>query len=357
MVETAANAAKPTSMWALLRDPRYLAFWAAGALIGIVRWFQLLALSVFAFEITGSPLLVSIVPLLSMVPMAMFGPIIGAVADRVDRKLLFVVSIAGICATSAIMGAIALAGTLHFGHVAVIAFLNGIFWATDMPIRRRLLGDLSGDALPTAMSLDAATGNGTRMLGPLLGGAVLQFVGVQGVFLFSAAVYGLCILLILFVRVQGSAKAVIPTSLIHDLRAGIQYVRGDMHLRRILGITVIFNVFGFPFTSMIPVIGKVHLAQDSFWTGVVSSLEGLGALTRRDFDRDDSAPSWKLLSDLSARYDWLHFGDLCPRHIAVFHQRHARSVWPGCDCPGDRRDVRGEFCCDAKHADLFGRRP
>ena len=137
MVETAANAAKPTSMWALLRDPRYLAFWMAGALIGIVRWFQLLALGVFTFELTGSPLLVSIVPLLSMAPMAMFGPIIGAVADRVDRKLLFAISIVGICITSAVMGAIALTGTLHFGHVAFIALMNGIFWATDMPIRRR----------------------------------------------------------------------------------------------------------------------------------------------------------------------------------------------------------------------------
>lgn len=278
MVETAANAAKHTSMWALLQDPRYLAFWMAGALIGVVRWFQLLALGVFTFEMTGSPLLVSIVPLLSMAPMAMFGPIIGAVADRVDRKLLFAISIAAICITSAVMGTIALTGTLHFGHIAFIAFINGIFWATDMPIRRRLLGDLSGDALPTAMSLDAATGNGTRMLGPLLGGAVLQFVGVQGIFLFSVAVYGLCILLVLFVRVQDNTKSAVPTSLIQDLRAGIKYVRGNMHLRRILGITVIFNIFGFPFTSMIPIIGKVHLAQDSFWTGVVSSLEGLGAL-------------------------------------------------------------------------------
>lgn len=278
MVQAAAKAGRTTSMWALLRDPRYLAFWLAGALIGVVRWFQLLALGVFAFELTGSPLLVSIVPLLSMAPMAMFGPIIGAVADRLDRKLLFAISIASICLTSTIMGTIALTGALHFGHVAIAAFLNGIFWATDMPIRRRLLGDLSGDALPTAMSLDAATGNGTRMLGPLLGGAVLQFVGVEGVFLASAIAYGVCILLVMVVRVQSSAKAAIPTSLIHDLGAGLRYVRGDMHLRRILGITVIFNVFGFPFTSMIPVIGKVHLAQDSFWTGVVSSLEGLGAL-------------------------------------------------------------------------------
>jgi len=48
-------------------------------------------------------------------------------------------------------------------------------------------------------------------------------------------------------------------------------------LRRILAITIAFNVFGFPFTSMIPVLGRDHLGLDAFMVGVLSSLEGLGA--------------------------------------------------------------------------------
>ena len=42
-------------------------------------------------------------------------------------------------------------------------------------------------------------------------------------------------------------------------------------------MTIVFNVFGFAFTSMIPVIGARQLALDAFWVGVLSSLEGLGA--------------------------------------------------------------------------------
>ena len=73
-------------MGALFRNPNYLAIWLLGSLTGFIRWFQLLALGVYTFEITGSPLLVSIVPILWGSPLAIFGPIIGGVADRVDRK-------------------------------------------------------------------------------------------------------------------------------------------------------------------------------------------------------------------------------------------------------------------------------
>lgn len=266
-----------TPVRALLRDPSYRAFWLAGALIGVIRWFQLLALSVYTLELTQSPLLVSMVPLLSMAPMALFGPVIGAIADKVDRKLLYIASLAAIGVASAGMAAFAWMGDLSFSHVAVAAFMNGIFWATDMPIRRRLLGDLSGTALPAAMSLDAATGNATRMLGPALGGAVLLAMGVFGVFSLGVVVYAACLGLLLLVKFPASEPRGVPASLIGDLIAGARYVAGDAHLRRILAITIVFNIFGFPFTSMIPVLARVQLSLDVFWVGFISSVEGLGA--------------------------------------------------------------------------------
>ena len=146
-------------------------------------------------------------------------------------------------------------------------------------MRRRLLGDLSQGALSTAMSLDAATGNATRMLGPLLGGITLQFVGVFGVFLFSGIGYAICLVIVVLARAPGRVPSVGSFTLFSDLIAGVRYVVGDSSLRRILVITIAFNVFGFPFTSMIPVLGRDHLALDPFMVGVMSSLEGFGAFT------------------------------------------------------------------------------
>lgn len=265
-------------MRALLADPRYLAFWALSLIIGVVRWFQLLALGVYAFAATGSPLLAASVPLLTMAPLAICGPVMGAFADRLDRRAFFAASLAGIAIVLAGIGALATVGDLGFEFVALAALASGVFWATDMPVRRRLLGDLSGDALAQAMSLDAATGNATRMLGPLLGGAALQFLGVAGVFISGAVGYLMCLGLLAWVRLPQDNRTIsAPTSLIEDLLAGIRYVRGDRRLKRILAVTIVFNLFGFPFTAMIPVIGDAYLQLAPFWIGAVSSLEGFGA--------------------------------------------------------------------------------
>ena len=261
----------------LLRDPNFLSFWLVGGFTGVIRWFQLLALGVYTFETTNSPLLVSIVPLLWMLPLALCGPFVGAIADKLNRKILLAGSLAMITLVSGAMAGLAWAGELEFQHIAIASILSGIFWATDMPVRRRLLGDLSGGAVSTAMSLDAATGNATRMLGPLLGGLTLQSVGLFGVYFFSAATFAVCFVMVVMVRVSGRVSPLGSFTLLSDLRAGIRYVRGDRKLRRILAITVAFNVFGFPFTSMIPVLGRENLGLDAFMVGVLSSLEGLGA--------------------------------------------------------------------------------
>ena len=260
-----------------LSNPNFLSFWFVGGLTGVIRWFQLLALGVYTFETTNSPLLVSIVPLLWMLPLSLCGPLVGAIADRTNRQILLAGSLAVITLVSGTMAGLAWVGELEFYHIVVASFLSGIFWATDMPVRRRLLGDLSGGALSMAMSLDAATGNATRMLGPLLGGITLQFMGVFGVFFFSGVVYAICFVMVILTRIPGRISPVGSFTLISDLLAGVRYVAGDRKLRRILVITIAFNVFGFPFTSMIPVLGRDHLGLDPFMVGVLSSLEGFGA--------------------------------------------------------------------------------
>ena len=162
----------------LLSDQNFLCIWLVGGVTGVIRWFQLLAFGVYSFEITGSPLAVSTIPILWMLPLILFGPFIGVFADQISRKLLLSGSIFLITALQIIMSLAAFSGDLSYFLLALASFVSGIFWATDMPIRRRLLGDLAGRNVSKAMGLDSATGNATRMLGPLLGGGMLQIVGM-----------------------------------------------------------------------------------------------------------------------------------------------------------------------------------
>jgi len=280
-VESAARSpAAPqaaATIGALLRDPNYLSIWILGSLTGFIRWFQLLAFGVYAFEITGSPILVAIVPILWGLPLALFGPIIGGIADRVNRKMLLTVSIALVLCVATVMGFLAYAGSLTIGHIFAASVLSGLFWATDMPVRRRLLGDVAGGALATAMSFDAATNSATRMMGPLLGGVMLQWVGITGVFVLSTSVYAVSLVLIVLAPLPAPSMRLAQTALIQDLIAGLRFVLGNWELRRVLAVTIVFNVWGFPFTAMIPILGRERLGLDPLQVGLLSSLEGFGA--------------------------------------------------------------------------------
>ncbi len=277
-MSSAAETDKPPSpIRALIRDGNFLCIWLIGGLTGVVRWFQLLALGVFTFEITGSPLLVSTIPILWMLPLTLLGPAVGVIADQLSRKALLAGSISMIIALQIAMAFLAHLGELSYPLIAAASLISGLFWATDMPIRRRLLGDLSGGNVSAAMSLDSATGNATRMAGPLLGGVVLQTVGMFGVFTFSGVIYAICLVLMLIAQLPGRITPAAPPSFLRDLAGGIRFVVGDRPLRRILTITIVFNLWGFPFTSMIPIIGREYLGLTPFYVGVISSMEGLGA--------------------------------------------------------------------------------
>ncbi len=261
----------------LFGNPRFLVVWVVGALTGIVRWLQLLVLGLYTYRITESPLLVSVVPMLWMLPLALCGPFVGVVADRVSRKALLVGSLVLVLAVSVAMAVAASATVLGFPYVAAASVLCGLFWATDMPVRRRLLGDLAGSDLAAAMSLDAATSNATRMAGPVLGGVVLQTSGLAGVFALSAAAFAVCLAAIALTPVPGAAVRAQSAHFVRELLSGIRFVAGDARLRWVFGITIVFNIFGFPFTSMIPVIGSGRLGLDPAMVGLLGSAEGVGA--------------------------------------------------------------------------------
>lgn len=261
----------------LLGNPRFLVVWVVGGLTGIVRWLQLLVLGLYTFQVTESPLLVSLVPMLWMLPLALCGPFVGVAADRVSRKALLVGSLVLALAVSVVMAVASSAAALGFAWIAAAAVVSGIFWATDMPVRRRLLGDLSDGDLAAAMSLDSATSNATRMAGPVLGGVVLQTFSLSGVFLLSAAVFAVCLVAIVLTPVPGAGRPAQSTHFIRELISGVRFVAGDARLRWVFGITIVFNVFGFPFTSMIPVIGSGQLGLDPAMVGLLGSTEGFGA--------------------------------------------------------------------------------
>ncbi len=162
----------------LIAQSDFRRLWLAGALTGTMRWLETLAVAVFVFGETGNPFLVAVMMFLRMFPMFLFGAIAGVIAERISRKAMLLVGLMFLTANSSVMVTLAVTDLLEIWHVAVAVFIGGIFWSTEFPVRRTMLGEAAGmDRVGLAMGIDSATTNATRMVGPALGGRVAQVPG------------------------------------------------------------------------------------------------------------------------------------------------------------------------------------
>jgi MFS family permease len=262
----------------LLAEPDFRRLWLIGVVVFAVRWLEMLAVGVFVYRHTGSPFTVALMTMLRMLPMGLFGAVIGAAAERMERRTALVASVVSMGLISGSLFLLAATGRLQIWHLAIASFFGGIGWATDNPVRRTLIGDVVGPSnMGAAMAIDVGANNASRMLGPTLGGLLLANVGIAGVFSVSVAAYLVAIVAALRVGYRGQAVAAGSANVLVRMLEGFSLARRDPRLVGILVITVIYNMFGWPFTSMIPVIGQDHLHLGASGIGVLASMDGVGA--------------------------------------------------------------------------------
>jgi MFS family permease len=265
-------------MKALLADANFRRVWLVGVIAGALRWLELLAIGVYVLEQTGSPSMVAFITALRLAPMFLCGSLIGALGDRYERSRVLLIGLAIVSATSIALAALAFTEQITLWQIALGTIVSGAFLAGDMTLRRIMSAEIAGiGRLGQAMALDSVNNHATRMLGPALGGLLLQTLGLFGVYLLGALLYLLGIVLILRTRYRakgtGSESAILTT-----LRAGWRYVRARRLIVGVLMVTFVANFWGFAYITMVPVIGEQVLGLSAFPIGVILSVQGFGAL-------------------------------------------------------------------------------
>lgn len=268
-----------TALPPIYRDPEYRRLWAVGMLVGLTRWAEILAYAVFTYELTQSAFWVASLMMLRMLPLALLGMWLGVLAARLSRRRLLLAAYATMFATHLCLFLVSVWGHIEVWHLAVASAMHGVLWATDLPIRRGLMGDLAGPKrVAQAMSLDAVAASACRLLGPGLGGLLLANSGLTGMFLLSTLLY-LPMLGALY-KLREPRPVFSPTkrSIGALFMGGFAAARQSPLLLATLWLTMMFNLFAWPALSMVPVIGQERLQLDPQGVGLLASLEGVGAV-------------------------------------------------------------------------------
>lgn len=270
--------ARPAPRAWLIEAPDFWRLWLVGLVVFAVRWLEMLAVAVFAYQHTRSPFIVAALTMLRMLPMALFGAVIGVLAERVERRTALLLVVLSMALTSLTLAILALTGKLAVWHLAVAAFCNGIGWTTDNPVRRTMIGNSVGtERMSSAMSLDVGANNASQIVGPTIGGILLASVGIGGTFCVSVLCYIVALIAAWRVAYRNPAVSASAQSIMARMAEGLALVRRDPRLIATLTVTIIYNMFAWPATSMIPVIGHDRLGLGAVGIGVLSSMTGVGA--------------------------------------------------------------------------------
>lgn len=276
---TAPPTTHRVSPWELFRNGNYSCLWLAGGFIGTIRWLELLVISIYVYEVTGSPFLTALMTFFRLLPMVLLGAVIGAVAERLNRRVLMLCGLSVLMVTTTGLSALAYTGNLEIWHAALGAFLGGTVHTSEFPIRRIMVAEIAGsERSSAALAFDSLTNNLTRLVGPISGGVLYDLIGLYGAYTLCAVLYTVSFLLVWFVKYAAESQSTsTSSSYLTNIIEGFRFVRQRRMIVGTLCVTVIINMFAVPFSAMVPVIGKENLELSASLIGALATTEGVGA--------------------------------------------------------------------------------
>ena len=263
-----------------LRVRPYRWYWAAQWPVLLGTWMQVVALGFFVYQVTGSQTAVGLVAAADGLPATVLPLVGGAIADRVPRRRMLLVTQSVLGGASAGLALLAFSGHASLPAILVVAALYGSADSVDLPTRQALVGDLvSRDLLVSAVALGSMTMSATRIVGPSLGGLLIATAGPGVCFAALAAAYVVPILVL--VRVIPDIPPVAAArrgSHLEDIVAGLRTALGDPLVRRLVTCLAALSFFGVAYMPYLPVLARTQLDSGAQVLGLLYSTGGVGGL-------------------------------------------------------------------------------
>ena len=262
-----------------LRYKNYRLFFFGQTISLTGTWMQTIAMSWLVYRLTGSVVLLGTVAFLAQIPSLFFTPFSGALADKYDKCKLLMLSQSLYMIQSLLMAVLTLTGVVQLWQILSLSLLLGFINAFDMPVRQSFYSRLvPPELMPNAVALNSAIMNGSRLIGPAIGGFLIKLIGEGGCFTINAFSF-LFVLGALTKIVYQEPKSAENKRPMTEIKAGFQYVKNYYAIRVILISLTLFCFCIFSYTTFMPVHVKDILLRDSSALGLIMSCIGIGALS------------------------------------------------------------------------------
>lgn len=263
-----------------LRHRNYRLFFGGQSVSLIGTWITRIATSWLVYRLTGSALLLGVVGFCGQIPTLVLSPFAGVIVDRHDRHRILVITQILSMLQSLALAVLALPHIITVNDILVLQVVQGVINAFDTPSRQSFIVDMIEDRadLPNAIALNSSMVNGSRIIGPSIGGVIIAAVGEGWCFMIDAISYLAVIASLIAMHVEKKPRAHAGTRVVEEFRAGFSYVAHSAPMRSALLLLALVSVMGMPYTVLMPAIASEQLHGGPHTLGFLMTASGLGAL-------------------------------------------------------------------------------
>ena len=263
-----------------LKHRNYRLFFGGQSVSLVGTWITRVATSWLVYRLTGSELLLGIVGFCGQIPTLLLAPFAGVIVDRANRHNILVVTQILSLVQSALLAVLTILGIITVAEVLILQVMQGLINAFDTPARQALVVEMVEDRrdVPNAIALNSSMVNGSRIIGPSIGGVLIASVGEGWCFALDALSYVAVIISLLAMRFQPRERSAPGTPVLRDLRAGWTYVAHSVPIRTALLLLAIVSTAGVPYSVLMPALTAEQLHGGPNTLGLLMAATGVGAL-------------------------------------------------------------------------------
>jgi predicted MFS family arabinose efflux permease len=267
------------------RHRAFRLFWSGQAVSLVGTWIQQIAQAWLVLELTGDPMALGLVGAAQFAPVLVLGLFGGVAADALPKRTGLLGTQVASLLLALVLGLLTLAGVVEVWHVLVLALALGAVNAFDMPIRQAFVVEMVGrEDVGSAVALNSAVFNGTRVIGPAVAGLLIATVGLAACFLLNAASYAAVVVGLLLIRRD---ELLSPPSrhvawragpIAHELAEGLRYVRDTPATLLAITLVGLVSLFALNFQVVLPLVARDLLGGGPETFGFLAAASGVGSL-------------------------------------------------------------------------------
>ena len=252
-----------------------------GQVISMIgTWIQMVAQGWLVLEITGSAFDVGVVAAASTLPtlfLSLFG---GVIVDRYPKRAILLWTQSSAMILAFILGIFAVTGTVTIWIIIVLSFLLGCVNALNVPALQAFLSEIvEREDLASAIAMNSAIYNGSRIIGPAIAGFLISATGTGVAFLVNGVSFFAVILSLLSMKnLPKQVVAKLPIHPLLSIKEGLKYSWNHPLIRTIVLFIAVISIFAWSYVTMLPVIAKRTFGMDASGLGYLYGISGLGSV-------------------------------------------------------------------------------